>query len=217
MFVSEDLEVLDEAFHPMAMLCWQSENPHTLSRQDCREDLRETFGRRNWSNVKIYDTQIHIAGNVAALSCKEIHSFEDIDIEDKYLVDMTFVKSQGSWRILTKVTTRQTNLAEPIARGPAVISAQEVLMQYGQPDFWGRLSMEGSDGSFGICGPGRSYEPDWYKQPAPTQGGWLYVYVPEGASWSPDGLWPRDTVQFVSIKNGRVERTFSGRLVFFDP
>jgi hypothetical protein len=112
MFVSEDLKTLDEVFHPLAMLCWQSENPHTLSREDCREDLRETFGRRNYRYVKIYDMQINIAGNVAELSCKEIHSMEGVDIDDKYLVDMIFVHAQGRWRILTKITTRQTNRNE---------------------------------------------------------------------------------------------------------
>ena len=110
MFVSENLDVLDEIFHPMAMLCWQSENPHTLSRKDCRKDLRETFGRRNYSSVKIYDAKFEITGNVAAIRCKEIHSFEDTDIVDKYIVYIALVKSQGCWRILTKVTTRQTNL-----------------------------------------------------------------------------------------------------------
>ena len=109
MFVSENLDVLDEIFHPMAMLCWQSENPHTLSLEDCRIDLRETFGRRNWSGVKIYDTQSEITDNVAKLTCKEIHSLEDVDFDDKYNVHITLVKSQGRWRILTKVTARQAN------------------------------------------------------------------------------------------------------------
>ncbi len=106
MFVSENLDVLDEIFHPMAMLCWQSENPHTLSLEDCRIDLRETFGRRNYSGVKIYDTKFEITENVAKLTCKEIHAFEDVDFGDKYNVYITLVKSQGCWRILAKVTTR---------------------------------------------------------------------------------------------------------------
>jgi hypothetical protein len=109
MFVSENLDVLDEIFHPMAMLCWQSENPHTLSLEDCRKDLRETFGWRNYSSTKIYDTQYEIIENVAKLTCKEIHAFEDVDFDDKYNVYITLVKSQGRWRILTKVTTRQAH------------------------------------------------------------------------------------------------------------
>jgi len=109
MFVSENLDVLDEIFHPMAMLCWQSENPHTLSLEECRKDLRETFGRRNYSSVKIYDTQTEISENVAKLTCKEIHSLEDVDFDDKYNVYITLVRSQGRWRILTKVTARQAN------------------------------------------------------------------------------------------------------------
>jgi len=86
MFVSQNLDVLDEIFHPMVMLCWQSENPHTLSLEDCRIDLRETFGRRNYSGVKIYDTQSEITDNVAKLTRKEIHSLEDVDFDDKYNV-----------------------------------------------------------------------------------------------------------------------------------
>ena len=109
MFVSENLDILDEIFHPMAMLCWQSENPHTLSLEDCRKDLRETFGRRNYSSVKIYDTQSEIIENVAKLTCKETHALEDVDFDDKYNVYITLVKSQGRWRILTKVTTRQAH------------------------------------------------------------------------------------------------------------
>ena len=109
MFVSENIDVLDEIFHPMAMLCWQSENPHTLSLEGCRRDLRETFGRRNYSGVKIFDTQSEITENVAKLTCKEIHSFDDVDFDDKYDVYITLVKTQGRWRILTKVTTRQAN------------------------------------------------------------------------------------------------------------
>ena len=109
MFISENLDVLDEIFHPMAMLCWQSENPHMMSLEECRSDLRETFRRRDYRKTNIYDTQIVISGNVAALSCKEIHSFDDVDFDDKYDVHITLVKSQGRWRILTKVTTRQAN------------------------------------------------------------------------------------------------------------
>lgn len=107
MFVSEDLNTLNEVFHPLAMLCWQSENPHTMSREECREDLRETFARRNYHNTKIYDTQIEFAGKVATVSCQETHSFEDYDTPDHYLVRMTFIKSKGRWQILTKVTARQ--------------------------------------------------------------------------------------------------------------
>jgi hypothetical protein len=114
MFVSEDLDVLDKVFHPMAMLCWQSENPHTQSRKDCREDLRETFGRRDYREVKLYDTQIDIAEDVATLNCKEKHVFNDIDIMDHHLVRMILLKSNGSWQILTKVTARQTSFAEPM-------------------------------------------------------------------------------------------------------
>lgn len=114
MFVSENLDVLDEIFHPMAMLCWQSENPHTLSLEDCRKDLRETFDRRKYSSVKIYDTKYEIDKNVAKLTCKETHALEDVDFDDKYNVYIILVKSQGRWRILTKVTNRQaTNYQYP--------------------------------------------------------------------------------------------------------
>ena len=106
MWLSEDLGLLDEAFHPMAMLCWQSENPHTQSREACREDLCETFGRRDYREVKLYDTQIDIAEDVATLNCKEKHLFNDTDIVDHYLVRMILLKSNESWQILTKVTTR---------------------------------------------------------------------------------------------------------------
>ena len=110
MFVSENLDVLDEILHPMAIFCWQSENPHTLSREECRRDLRETFGRRDYRKTEICDTQIDISGKVAAVRCREIHSFDDVDFDDKYDVYMTLVKTRGRWRILTKVTTRQTSL-----------------------------------------------------------------------------------------------------------
>lgn len=212
MFISENLDVLNEILHPMAILCWQSENPHTLSREDCRRDLRETFGRRNYRKVKIYDTQIDISGNIAALTCKEVHSFKDFDIDDKYFVDMILVYSNGRWRILTKVTTRQTRVSNLTVEIPKGISAQKVIEQYGQPHFWGRKTTEGSDGSYGICGPGRSYAQDWFKEPAPTEGNWLYVYSPNGLAWSPS-----DTVCFVSIKEGIVEDVSNGRLVFCDP
>gem|GEM_PF-599453 len=110
MWPAEDLGLLDKVFHPMAMLCWQSENPHTQSREDFREDLRETFGRRDYRESKIYDTQIDIAEDVATLNCKEKHVFNDTDIVDHYLVRMILLKSNESWQILTKVTARKTSL-----------------------------------------------------------------------------------------------------------
>jgi hypothetical protein len=130
MWSSEDLGLLDKVFHPMAMHCWQSENPHTQSREDCREDLHETFGRRDFREVKLYDTQIDIAEDVAMLNCKERYVFNDTNIVDHYLVRMILLKSNKSWQILTKVTVRlrQTSLAEPMERVP---------VQIGREDFYG--------------------------------------------------------------------------------
>ncbi len=121
MWSSEDLDLLDKVFHPMAMLCWQSENPHTQSREDCREDLRETFGRRDFREVKLYDTQIDIAEDVAMLNCKEKYVFNDTNIVDRNLVRMILLKSNESWQILTTVTVRQTSLAEPMERVPVQV------------------------------------------------------------------------------------------------
>jgi hypothetical protein len=122
MWSSEDLDLLDKVFHPMAMLCWQPENPHTQSREDCREDLRETFGRRDFREVRLYDTQIDIAEDVATLNCKEKYVFNDTNIVDHCLVRMILVKSNESWQILTKVVTaHQTSLAKPVERVPVQV------------------------------------------------------------------------------------------------
>ena len=107
MFLSEDLKIIDDVFHPMALICWQSENPHTLTRKEYLEVSRETYGRRNYRNSKIYNKKIDITGNIATLSCEETHSFYDTDFVDKYFVDMILVNSQQRWLILTKVTKRQ--------------------------------------------------------------------------------------------------------------
>ena len=121
MWSSEDLDLLDKVFHPMAMLCWQPKNPYTQSREDFREDLSETFGRRDFREVRLYDTQIDIADDVAMLNCKEKYVFNDTNIVDRNLVRMILLKSNESWKILTHVTVRNTSSAEPMERVPVQV------------------------------------------------------------------------------------------------
>ena len=124
MFVAEELKIIDEVFHPLAMICWQSENPNTMSREEYREDMRDTFRRRIYRSVKMDDVQIEIAGNLASVSCKETHSMKDNDDIEKCLVRMTLIKTKERWQILTKVTERQQpGLPESIGKGtPAKVS-----------------------------------------------------------------------------------------------
>jgi len=126
MWSSEDLDLLDKVFHPMFILCWQSKNPHTQSREDYREDLRETFGRRDFREVKLYDTQIDLAEDIAMLNCKEKYVFNDTNIADRNLVRMILLRSNKSWQILTHVTLRNTSSAEPMERVPVRVERENI-------------------------------------------------------------------------------------------
>jgi len=68
-----------------------------------------------------------------------------------------------------------------------------------------------SDGAYGIDDP-RIANAQNHRGPAPTDGDRLYVYLLEGLKWSYS-----NTVCFVSIKEGAVDRVFNGRLMYCDP